>query len=38
MCVIGGSIQFYNSRRPHEALGMQTPDEADRAATGKLAA
>jgi len=38
MRVIGDWIQFYNSRRPHQALGMQTPDEAYRVATGKLAA
>ena len=28
MRVIGDWIQFYNSRRPHQALGMKTPDEA----------
>ncbi|MGA8276996.1 MAG: integrase core domain-containing protein [Rhodanobacteraceae bacterium] len=26
--MIGDWIQFYNSRRPHQALGMKTPDEA----------
>ena len=26
--VIGDWIQFYNTRRPHQALGMKTPDEA----------
>lgn len=38
MRVIGDWIQLYNSRRPHQALGMQPPDEAYRVATGKLAA
>ena len=38
MRVIGDWIQFYNSGRPHQALGMQAPDEAYRVATGKLAA
>lgn len=38
MRVIGDWIQLYNSRRPHQALGMQTPDEAYRVAAGKLAA
>ena len=33
MRVIGDWIGFYNSRRPHQALGMKTPDE-----TFKLAA
>jgi putative transposase len=28
MRVIGDWIGFYNSRRPHQALGMKTPDEA----------
>ncbi len=28
MRVIGDWIQFYNTRRPHQALGMKTPDEA----------
>jgi putative transposase len=28
MRVIGDWIAFYNSRRPHQALGMKTPDEA----------
>ncbi|MDH5821921.1 integrase core domain-containing protein [Luteimonas sp. RD2P54] len=26
--VIGDWIQFYNFRRPHQALGMKTPAEA----------
>ncbi|MGV8942047.1 MAG: integrase core domain-containing protein, partial [Lysobacter sp.] len=26
--VIGDWIQFYNHRRPHQALGMKTPAEA----------
>ena len=28
MRVIADWIQFYNTRRPHQALGMKTPDEA----------
>ena len=28
MRVIGDWIQFYNHRRPHQALGMKTPAEA----------
>jgi putative transposase len=28
MRVIGDWIQFYNAQRPHQALGMKTPDEA----------
>ncbi len=28
MRVIGDWIQFYNYRRPHQALGMKTPAEA----------
>jgi putative transposase len=27
--VIGGWIRFYNTRRPHQALGMKTPAMAD---------
>ncbi len=27
-CVIGEWINFYNLRRPHQALGMRTPAEA----------
>ncbi|WP_247643276.1 integrase core domain-containing protein, partial [Salinicola sp. MIT1003] len=28
MRVIGDWVQFYNHRRPHQALGMKTPAEA----------
>ncbi|MGA1627153.1 MAG: transposase, partial [Prochlorothrix sp.] len=28
MRVIGDWVQFYNNRRPHQALGMRTPAEA----------
>ncbi len=38
MRVIGDRIRFFNSRQPHQALGMQTPDEAYHLATGELAA
>ncbi|MCE8556909.1 transposase [Ruegeria pomeroyi] len=31
--VIGDRIQFYNHRRPHQALAMRTPSEAFRLAT-----